>query len=377
MMGVLSIGSLLEFGKENGQVRKVGGLVPAEKILSSGGGRDATNTTNSQHQKNWADQIDEDRVMGIPEDDDHDLSHLSRPMQALTTESADSPSQKQAQLVFSLALDVTFTTLTHLLKSPYMPAQASYIKPLLNPFISIILTFISTLFKNAAGVHIMECNIPWAALVALLSAALQRAGVPRLNSANDAGKFANGQLISEDWCIRGMEWAGRRVYECGFWKVQGPTNVQGEMDVISLPSIGIAGGQAEFVDGIVEEEGEDEMDWEAGASPAQALASLCWKRLRSTAEMLIKAVPGFKWNGSAIVVTGELAQKVTLWEEDARFEIEEVYALKHRRSGSEMDVDDEEEEYDGEDVNRDDDEDPEEKSSRYNMFLMHSAIQTH
>ena len=193
----------------------------------------------------------------------------------------------------------------------------------------------------------MERSIPWAALVAHLSVALQHAGGPRSNSAKDVGKFSSGQLIPEDWCMRGMEWAGRRVYERGFWKVQGPTNVQSEMDVTSLPSVGIAGGQAEFVDGIVEEEGEDAMNWEAGASPAQALASLRWKRLRSTAEMLIKAAPGFEWDGSAITDTGELAQKVALWEEEARFETEEVYARKHRRSESEMDAD------------GDDDEDPE------------------
>jgi len=133
MMAILSIGSLLEFGKATGQLCKVGGLgaQPTEKNLSLEIERDAE--INSQNQKLWADQKDEDRVMGVPEDEDHDSSHLSRPMQALTAESADSPSQNQAQFVFSLALDVTFATLSHLLKHPSMSARTSYIKPLLNP----------------------------------------------------------------------------------------------------------------------------------------------------------------------------------------------------------------------------------------------------
>lgn len=24
--------------------------------------------------------------------------------------------------------------------------------------------------------------------------------------------------LVEDWCLRGMEWIGRKVYERGFWK---------------------------------------------------------------------------------------------------------------------------------------------------------------
>jgi protein SMG6 len=364
MMAILSIGSLLEFGKATGQLRKVGGLGahPTEKNLSLEIERDATATINSQNRKRWADQEDEDRVMGVPEDEDHDSSHLSRPMQALTTESADSPSQNQAQFVFSLALDVTFATLSHLLKNPSMPARTSYIKPPLNPYITVILTFVSTLFKNAAVVHLMERSVPWAGLASLLSAALQRAGGPRSNSVKDAGKFAAGQLLPEDWCVRGMEWAGRRVYERGFWKVQGPA-CQGEMDVIAHPSIGVAGGRADFIDGIVEEEGEEEMDWEAGVSSPQPLASLRWKRLRSTAEMLIKAVPGFEWDGSTIIVTGKLAQKVAMWEKEAQREVEESRARKHHRSGSEMQVDeDEEDDYDGEDVAGDESDDPEDSA---------------
>jgi hypothetical protein len=99
--------------------------------------------------------------------------------------------------------------------------------------------------------------------------------------------------------------------------------------------------------------------------------------------MLIKAVPGFAWDGSAITVTGELVQKAALWEEEVQREAEEAHARKRRRSRSDMDIDDEEEgEYDGEDVGGDDEEDPEDslevKELKVNYIsFIRSVIQPH
>jgi hypothetical protein len=28
--------------------------------------------------------------------------------------------------------------------------------------------------------------------------------------------------LSEDWCLHGMEWVGRQVFEKGYWKSSGP-----------------------------------------------------------------------------------------------------------------------------------------------------------
>ncbi|KAF9520427.1 hypothetical protein BS47DRAFT_1447159 [Hydnum rufescens UP504] len=62
MMAILSIRSLLEFGKATGQLHKVGGLgaQPTEKNLSLEIECDDTAEINSQNQKHWADQEDED-----------------------------------------------------------------------------------------------------------------------------------------------------------------------------------------------------------------------------------------------------------------------------------------------------------------------------
>lgn len=449
MMAVLAIGSLLEFGKSDSTLRRACGLdtgagagastssqaaggssirsEPSRPTSWSTDGGASIAAASSARAQPWvAEQAATIADRRMDEDRDDDPSNLSRPMQALTTNAStsnlppamDSPRAQQAQLVFSLAMEVAFTTLGYLIKTkPYMPAQNPYVKPPLNPYITVLLTFIATIFKHPAALPLMERSIPWGALADLLGTALRRSGGPHESSssssaggggAKDAALFSASQVLPEDWSLRGMEWTNRRVYERGFWLKahKGPLGslVQGEMDVVvssnAIMSPSFAGGAGsstpasatgDGLDGIVEDDDDDDdansMDVDdrhshrrsrggARLSPAQALGVVRWKRLRSSGEMLVRTVPGFRWdaNSLSIVIVEDLADKIALWEQE-RLDAEEERSMaqarqqqllaqtRHRRANSnEMDIDGDYEvlavdDEGGEDVQEDDDDD--------------------
>ncbi|KAF8326386.1 uncharacterized protein EI90DRAFT_3127987 [Cantharellus anzutake] len=390
-MAILGVGSIFEFGRPDAKVRKAGGLAGGEKSHPQNG-QVASNASQPSSQgvgntdpspganandpisvtvSSWAEQVEEDKVADATSsaiDADQDPSHLSAPMQALSTDPAEEdPAEKQAQFILSLAFEVTFTILNYILsKNPYMPINPSFQQsPILNPYITVILTFLSTLLKSPSVTQLMERYVPWQTLSALFTASFQQISRPTPSSSRDAGKLSAGHLVPEDWCLRGMEWAGRRVYERGFWKSRCPIpSIHGEMDVIRP---GEASSDepttAESQDGIVEDEREDEMDWEASPAPPQALSAARWKRVRTTAEVLLKFIPGLQWDDQAksVVVLGELEVKISKWEEERREEEREALARSRgyrnaTSSPGDMEV---EEELDSEDVEDENDEDPE------------------
>ena len=250
-MAVSAIGSLLEFGKPDSVIRRACGIeTPASSAPSVAGAPSISRPTSwgtdggasvvaaaSARAQPWvaaqaavngngsANIAIEDHVMseGMDNrmDDDHDdPSHLSRPMQALTTGTGDSPRSKQAQLVFSLAMEVAFTTLGYLVKTkPYMSSQ-SFVKPPLNPYITVMLTFIATIFKCPAVLPLWSALFHGARLPICLEqrfAALEDLTGAKHQSTKEAAFFGSSQILPEDWSLRGMEWTSRRVYERGFW----------------------------------------------------------------------------------------------------------------------------------------------------------------
>jgi protein SMG6 len=52
--------------------------------------------------------------------------------------------------------------------------------------------------------------------------------------------------LPEDWCLRGMEWVGRNIFERGFWK-------SGEEKKAELEVLEMTEGKA-FTDGTIEDD---------------------------------------------------------------------------------------------------------------------------
>ena len=64
---------------------------------------------------------------------------------------------------FKLATQLTFSMLSYALKNPTRKALP-FARATLNPYLTIALTFLSTISKHPATLHILEQSIPWAEL---------------------------------------------------------------------------------------------------------------------------------------------------------------------------------------------------------------------
>jgi len=186
------------------------------------------------------------------------------------------------------------------------PNRLQGIHSVLNPYITVLLTFLATLFRQPhVGAALMSA-VPWQALVDFL------------NSANiefhEETRLAAGPPLPEDWAVRGMEWVGRRVYERGFWKARGSGRASGmmaipktgerfqsEMDVL-LASFDSA---IDISEGVVEEaDGTDLTDGPVAVNQRR------WKRVAWAAGILAKHVDGLDIEGERMVIQGALAARL-------------------------------------------------------------------
>jgi protein SMG6 len=110
--------------------------------------------------------------------------------------------------------------------------------------------------------------------------------------------------LSEDWCLRGMEWVGRKVYERGFWK--SGEERRAEIEVLDEREGG------DLTDGIIEDEDEDE----GGQGDGGGLGVGGGKVVRCAVD-IVAVVDGFRRVEGTRVweVEGPLQNKVVGWKE--------------------------------------------------------------
>lgn len=171
--------------------------------------------------------------------------------------------------------------------------------------------------------------------------------------------------LPEDWCLRGMEWVGRKVLERGFWK-------SGEEKKAELEVLEMVEGKA-LTDGTIEDDDGDDAPKTSLSGSGGELVS-CWVRIIRCGVNIAGAVEGFNWvEGSREWnIEGKLAKKVTQWKEEDQAEREEEERRRMGRRWTEdpMDVDDTEED-DVSEASEDDEEDSEEvKSLKVSFFFV-------
>ena len=301
-----------------------------------------------------------------------------------------------SKTVFEHAQELTFSILKLLLDNPTSNLPGSP----LNPYITVIMTYFTTILKQASVLTLLEKRIPWMELSRFLSKTF-----PNRSKLDKGAKSGNGtpqgpqlsRLVSgaplpEDWCLRGMEWVGRRVYERGFWKSRtGATStgasysgapppvtgslLQSEMDVLSdhLSILNSAAGGTTSQDGLIES--DDEEDLHKGVSglglhdddservnnistttksndldSPLKLAERRMARLAFSSTMLTRLVQGFDLvnvdqdqDRIEFVVRGDLRDKMESWRaEEERQREEELRRLEdlyQHDSGSDIDSD--------------------------------------
>ncbi|GAA6008826.1 hypothetical protein JCM10207_001737 [Rhodosporidiobolus poonsookiae] len=289
-------------------------------------------------------------------------------------------------LPFKLAQRLAFDLLEFVLAvpSPFrrVPlADGSDPAVILNPYLTLVLTFLSHLASHPAAFAHVERAVPWDALARLFNLLGHEgeggAAAARTEVRLDAPpKLVAGKPLPEDWCLRGMDWAGRQLFGRGYWREHRPPvsragggggGLTPPLDGLPPPIEGTEGAALR-----VESEAdalrfdlaafdaahlEGEGDGAAASAAATQLAEGRWRRLAVCAAWLVRHVPGFDYDasrpaGERFEVSGPLRAKVERWrreDEDER-EAERVKGLSlGPRVDEEVVEEDEEEESEDED----------------------------
>ncbi len=190
----------------------------------------------------------------------------------------------------------------------------------LNPYITIMLTFLSTVAKQLAALSILERWVPWSKIVSLASDAPHSVD-PRKDLPS---KISSAAPLPEDWCLRGMAWVGRRVYERGFWRSQRGSpglHFESEIDVLTREDhLGDSDWAGESLD-IGKEDTQS-----AGPGTEEFLQDLRWKRVAYCCGNLAKVVPGLDYDPRRRTLTTAepLRSKLQRWKAEEQKEAEEA-----------------------------------------------------
>ena len=112
--------------------------------------------------------------------------------------------------------------LSYILKNPTRK-PTPFSKSTFNPYITTVLTFLATISRHPVSLYTLECSVPWDELTTffmtvphsvMVSQGLNKTGGERWIMLTSGCT----PPLDEDWCLRGMEWVGRHVFERGYWK---------------------------------------------------------------------------------------------------------------------------------------------------------------
>ena len=156
MMGITNLGAVLEYGRTSSVVRRAGGF---------GGVKEGTNlgSTGVKVVVKRATTIAEDEETKMDIDDGLDLKVAAAVQATPATSEADetvSIVTDEYPVPFKLAVQLTFSMLSHVLKNPTRKASP-FARSTLNPYLTIVSTFLATLSKHPGTLAILEWSIPW------------------------------------------------------------------------------------------------------------------------------------------------------------------------------------------------------------------------
>jgi hypothetical protein len=341
MMAVVNIGAMLEYGRPSGVLRKIGGVGardtgPAVKVAKK-----------CQVAPAFRDEDGEEKRMDV---DDEGAPQTSPIL-------SDANMPVELPVSFKLALELAFSMLSFVLRNPTRKAS-HFSRSTLNPYLSVMLTFLATVTKHAGTLSLMERSIPWHDLSRFFATiprdifAAQGLDTPTTGSERWAMLTSGcAPPLPEDWCLRGMEWISRKVFERGYWK-------SGEERRVEVEILDVEEGR-QLTDGIIEDE-DDEEDGHSCRENLRGETSKRWSRLVRCAVSLSSVVDGFTWVEGTREwrVEGALETKVTRWLEEDRHEREEEERRRRGRRWTDdsMDVDAEDEDIDESSEQSEDDE---------------------
>lgn len=290
------------------------------------------------------------------------------------------------QYAIRLTFDI-FSTLIRTALDEFRAAISSPASWHLNPYVTMVLTFFCHEAKQSTTLRSIEEYVPWTDIIALgNSMPTGRTIDPR----KDVATKIRGDAVPlpEDWCLRGMAWVSRRVYEHGFWKSRSDRNGLGlvfesEVDVLQRMTeatiddvfdVEAATDDDEDGDsqGLTDDQGRREpstlgaLGREVKARPN--LLDLRWKRVAYAITILAKTIPGLDYDADAnegngaLVLSSPLADKVEAWSlekeaDEARIRVEKLKVMTREDEGDEEEGETSLSEEDDEEEENDDDSD--------------------
>ncbi|GAA5830778.1 hypothetical protein JCM3766R1_003423 [Sporobolomyces carnicolor] len=371
MLAVVNIAAMLQYGAEDGIIKKLTTKETPEKPSShsrQGTGRGAAAAAAATARSKVAPQaimLNSARQQSQADDAESLAAAESDVVKQLAPSAPTSVDDDP--LPFKLAQRLTFKLVEFCLSDPVRRIGPS---PVVNPYLTLVLTFLAYLSFNAEALKHVERSVPWQALVDFFNLLPPTVEV-RLDTPSKL-MSSRGTPLPEDWCIRGMDWAGRQLFGRGYWRTdskKGPRSGGGGMSESMLPPpIEGVDGTTMRVESEMDalkfdlsalEEESDENAGEDGSATAVILSEGRWRRLAITAAWLVRNVPGFDYEANArgdeprFRISGPLKVKIDRWQqedEDAK-EAERLSQLSLKDRGLVGNQDDasEEEESDDED----------------------------
>ena len=299
LMASVNLAAVLQYGAVTGVIRKALSQKGQEKRRQQALADDANEDGELDGEDTGGDPLNVS-----PEEGDVPPPGLSQ-----------TPAEAAITPTFINAIRLAFAVLKFVLAHPN---RLQGIHSVLNPYITIFLTFLATLFRQPHVGATLIAVVPWQILVDFLNNAD--------TELREETRLAGGPPLPEDWAVRGMEWVGRRVYERGFWKGKGSgrglamlaqprigEQFQNEMDVL-LSNFDSA---IEISEGFVEEaDGTDMTDGPVAVNQRR------WKRVVWAAGVLAKHVDGLDVVGGKMAIEGVLTTRLDELEAESRKDVE-------------------------------------------------------
>lgn len=364
MMAVVNITAILEYGKQNAVLRRVAGIGSREggPVTSgpvNGNGAMATGKVKLMMVK----KADGEKDMEVDGEEGGDMTNVRRMVTGIQISPAMSEATPPGEIpdTLRLAAKLTFKMLKHVLKKPTRHATP-FARETLNPYITVVLTFLATIFKDRQAFGTLERLVPWEELANFFSS------IPRHVFSHEQQKERSeaGALLTsgcaplpEDWCLRGLGWGGKKVFERGFW---GKDATAEDVKNMEMEVLDKCESNEDMMDGIIEDE-DDDGQTKGRSDPGKQEMRGRWVRVARAALKIGRMVHGLNYSPpmgderGAWRVEGILADKVAQWREEERLakEEEDRRLAGKRWDDDSMDIDEgenievEEEEDDGDD----------------------------
>lgn len=340
MMALVNVCALLEYGRPTAVLRRVSGI----ETRSLGGPNFSptlpTGATAGRIKVLMAKRLDGDNSKMDVDEEEVDVYKMA----SGASETSDpAPREPELPATLKYAMQLTFVMLSHTLRHPFR-RPSEYSPPTLNPYNTVILTFLATVLREPTARSAFERSIPWEELATFLTS------IPRRDVLREHQKVSTegGLLLTsgcsplpEDWCVRGMGWGGKKVFERGFWNKE--VDTAGEERNVEVEVLDRVEMLEQAMDGVIEDE-TDERD-----TKEQSPEKRRWVRLARAGLRIARDTHGFKFTPSSPQdgrpcwrVEGVLASKVVRWKEQQQREreLEEQRLRGTRWDDDSMEVDD-------------------------------------